>query len=668
MRNVVPLLLFTALTSAPALASAGVPDVHRGTLLFRDHEAYREAPSLDTKVRYAVTGMIARAEVTQHFKSDDPAWLDAVYVFPLPTGAAVDHLRLLVGERVIEGVVKEREEAASLYETARREGKKASLLEQERPNIFTTSVANIGPGEEVTVVIEYQEALRYDQGQFSLRFPLVVAPRYIPGAPTTLGGFGANGFATDQVPDAARITPPMDAARSNPVEIEVDLDAGFPIAALSSPSHAIQSRLDPSGTRARISSSGPYAADRDFVLSWRPEVGRSPRAALFSELAGDSTYALLMVLPPESDAKTKMARETIFVIDTSGSMAGASIAQAKASLMLALSRLQPEDSFNVIEFNSRHRVLFGESRRANEENLALARGFVEGLVANGGTEMLPALQAAFDGQERSSGVVRQVIFMTDGEVGNEAELFDFIKRNLGPSRLFTVGIGSAPNQHFMERAARFGRGTFTYVGRIEEVGEKMGSLFQKLESPVLTELAVGWADPGVEVWPARVPDLYLGEPMVIAARLPRPGQKVSLSGKTGGAPWQFEVPVGGGAKGRGIAKLWAKEKITALGDSRSDGADREEVKRSIIAVALQHQLVSEFTSLVAVDKEPSRPAEVSPARGPVAVPTAAPAGAAIAASMPKGGTESNLALLAGALLLLSGVALSVERKRALSRS
>ena len=253
-------------------------DAKQGRLVFKSKDGMLAAPTLKTDVHMRITGMIARVKVEQHFKNPTNDWMEGVYVFPLPEESAVDHLDMKIGDRVIKGQIKEKEQeqAKIAYDAAKQEGKKATLLEQERDNIFTTNVANIGPQEEITVAIEYQETLRYDQGQFRIRFPMVVAPRYIAGAPLA-SDFVGTGFSrhTDQVPDASRITPPVLHPRSgliNPVSIKVDLDAGFQLSQLESPYHKTEMKHD--GRRYSISlAAGETPANRDFELVWKPEAG-----------------------------------------------------------------------------------------------------------------------------------------------------------------------------------------------------------------------------------------------------------------------------------------------------------------------------------------------------------------------------------------------------------
>jgi Ca-activated chloride channel family protein len=612
------LLLTAAAVALPAPAAGQEMGPDRATsgrfLMRRGHEEpWVVAPTLSTEVSYRVAGVVARASVRQRFRNGTDGWVEGVYVFPLPETAAVDHLLMRVGERTIEGEIREREQAKAEYQQARDTGRKATLVEQERPNIFTTSVANLGPGEELVVEIELEQTLAFDEGEVRLRFPLVVGPRYVPGQEIVAGVKGL-GWApdTDAVPDASRITPPVlppgEAAR-NPVAIEVDLDPGFPVRQLVSRYHAIVSEPKGGGGYHVRLRDELAPADRDFELAWAPEPGTMPRGALFREERGGATYALVTVFPPVGPQveAARLPREVVYVIDTSGSMNGLSIEQARRALLLAIDRLRPTDRFNVIQFNNDTEVLWDETRPATPESRAEAREWVERLRAEGGTEMAGALLAALAGRGDPR-LVRQVVFLTDGSVGNEEQLFGIIRERLGDARLFTVGIGSAPNSHFMTKAAEFGHGTFTYIGDVREVQERMAQLFSRLESPVLTDIQVTWTgEATVETWPARVPDLYLGQPVVVSARLEGPAGQVAIAGRRGDEAWTTAMALTGGPRSEGAAVLWARRKIDALLDSLHEGADPEEVRKGVVALGLEHHLVTKHTSLVAVDVTPSRP-------------------------------------------------------------
>ncbi|MCP4896544.1 MAG: marine proteobacterial sortase target protein [bacterium] len=669
-RRILRLWILAVLITVPLMAQAqeqrggdetiGLEDVGRGSLLFRTNTPgrFHPAPTQATEVEITVRGFVSEAIVRQRFHNPGNEWLEGVYVFPLPPKAAVHDMRLEIGETIIVGEIHERVAAKKAYQKAKRQGKKASLIEQERPNIFTTSVANIGPGEEVVVHIEYQQTLAFDSGRYELRFPMVVGPRYIPGPATARSGGTGRLPDTDQVPDASRITPPVlhpAQGKINPVKLTVRLDAGFPLDRLTCPSHAASISRTPTGMHRITLEDVP--ADRDFVLEWTPALGREPKAAVFTEKVGAEVFALAMVMPP-SDAvldTVRLPRETVFVIDTSGSMGGASIIQARDALNFALDQLQPEDYFNIIEFNSRHRALFRSGQPAMPAALEEARHWVNRLNADGGTEMMGALRTALaDTLDQTP--LRQIIFITDGCVGNEDALFSAIHKDLGRSRLFTIGIGSAPNSHFMERAASFGRGSFTHIGSPTEVTRRMQELFEKIENPVLADLELRWPDPAAETWPQRVPDLYAGEPVVVAARLAVSDGDLVVSGQRADRPWQVEVPLEIGEARAGVNRLWARRKIADLMDRGTRGVAENEIRSQVIEVALAHHLVSKYTSLVAVDVTPTRPEQVNLKTG--AVPTNLPAGwqySKVIGSLPKGGTSGRWHILTAVLALAAGL-------------
>ena len=649
-------------------ATAGDPG--QGTLLLRDDTGERAAaPLLSTDVHMDVTGMVARVQVTQRFANPTAQWREGVYVFPLPDQAAVDHLTMRVGERVIEGQIKERTEARRTYENAKAEGRKTTLLEHERPNMFTTSVANIGPGEEIVVALEYEETLRYGDGAFRLRFPLAITPRYIPGAATEAEAMGIGwSQVTAQVPDADRITPPFVPARdghANPVSITIDMNAGFPLAKVASSYHAIDVEERPGNRYRIVLGDGPVPAARDFELVWTPDVGSAPGAALFTETLGGKTYALLMTLPPTlADADTPRApREITYIVDTSGSMEGVSIAQARDALSMALDRLQAGDRFNVIEFNSTSTSLFTAPMPFDAATHAQAKRFVAKLRARGGTEMLPALAAALDGPPESE-LMRQVVFLTDGAVGNEDAILRLLHDKLGDRRLFTIGIGPSPNTFFLTKAAQFGRGTFTFIGDVREVRQKMTDLFRKLESPALTDITVDWPG-GTDAWPRRVPDLYAGEPVVVTAQFPAGTLQgnVLISGSRAGQKWQAVLPMQDGATEAGVAVLWARAKIDALMDAGRQGPPEREpdIRNAVLDVALTHHLISKYTSLVAVDVTPTRPVGTDTLKS--AVPGNIPEGLTGFDQLPRTATPAALSLVMGALLLLAAAVAECLRRR-----
>jgi Ca-activated chloride channel family protein len=657
-------------------ASITPSEIRQGELLFVDANEtgkYVPAPHLSQNVEIYVSAMTGRTKLNQRFVNDTGTWQEAIYVFPLPDESAVDTLRMKIGERVIVGEIKEKEEARKVYEKARSEGKKASLLAQERPNIFTMAVANIAPGEEVEVEIEFSQVVGLRDGIFSLRFPMVITPRYIPGkrlqTETTEGSlqFKGTGWSvdTDLVPDASRITPPVAIdgnSQIDPVHLTLELAAGFPVARLESLYHGI-SVEDETKEIKRIRLNGEVKADRDFVLEWEAEKLQNPRAALFSEQRGQDKYLLLMLTPPAlENGGSAPPRELIFVLDTSGSMAGSSIIQAREALILAISRLNETDRFNVIEFNSTASKLFDQEQRGDAEHRKQAIRFVSALQADGGTEIASALDLALDGRSNHERI-RQVIFLTDGSVGNESELFARIKSRLGDSRLFTVGIGSAPNSFFMSRAATIGRGTFTYIAKVSEVQKKMTALFNKLERPAITDIRLTTTNgEEMESYPSPVPDLYQGEPLLVSAKVADGLESLQVSGMRNAQPWQKMISLENSHMRPGIATLWARKKIRTLMDSKINGVEEDEVKAKVLSTALAHHLVSDYTSLVAVEQRISRPADQDLHQS--ALQTNLPAGAQankIFGGSARTATSAQLQILMGIIFIL--MALCIFRRQ-----
>ena len=701
--------------TGPALVTPG--EMQSGALLFRANEKgrYVEAPRLGTDVDLTVSGPTARAHVTQLFQNPTDQWVEAVYVYPLPEDGAVDTLKMVVGDRVITGDIAAREEARRTYEAAKQAGQTAGLVEQERPNLFTTSVANVGPGETVLIQIEYQETVHQSGDRFSLRVPLVVAPRYSPAAvgqsvdfKPGQGGWGQT--TTDPVPDRDRITPPVLDPRNNapvnPVTLTVKLQAGFPLGEVVSANHAVD--IETQGPDSRlVTMKGPVPANRDFELSWAPAAGAAPSVGLFRERVAGEDYLLAFVTPPAlQQTEDKRPRDVVFVIDNSGSMGGASMDQAKSSLLYALGRLAPADRFNVVRFDDTLDMLFPDVVPADAEHVGRAKAFVSALEASGGTEMVPAMQAALtDHGTEGPPRLRQVVFLTDGAIGNEQQLFDTIAGMRGRSRVFMVGIGSAPNSFLMSRAAELGRGTFTQIGAPDQVQDRMRSLFEKLESPVVTNLSASFSAGDADATPETLPDLYRGEPVVLAAKLAALSGTIEVKGMIGDRPWVFTLPVAQAAKGEGLSKLWARRRIADAEVAQTLGQiGPEQADQRILALALQHHLVTRLTSLVAVDKTPRRPDGATLSRNDIPLnlpagwdfdkvfgkpkaeprpefreaalllPAAARADTPAAANklapveevvLPQTATDAELRIIAGIALLLAGLAVLAFGRRSM---
>lgn len=597
-------VLFFACLLWTGAARAEEPQPPEGGLILVGKGSTTQVPALrlGTDIKAEVSGQIARVIVTQAFRNTSDEWMEATYLYPLPDNGAVDTLKMVVGDRIIVGRIKPREEAREIYEEAMESGKKAGLVEQHRPNMFRNSVANIGPGETVLVQIEFQAPIEQVEGRYSLRLPLVVGPRYIPAHTIT-------GKAS--IRDARAITAPVaDPAIAdglNPVSISVALAPGFEPTGITSPYHAIAVTRTARTASVQLAK-GEAPANRDFVLHWGA-AGAAPSVGLFRQAYEGEEYVMATVTPPAAEKVEKLPpRELIFVIDNSGSMSGESMRAASKSLVYALSTLRPEDRFNIIRFDHSMTMLHPDAVAADRTNLAKARRYAESLRGQGGTDMLPALRAALRDRDPDGKRLRQVIFLTDGNLSNEREMMSEISIALGRSRVFMVGIGSAPNSHLMRRMAEAGRGTFTHVGQDAEAVSEMRRMLNRLAKPVVTGLSVKVEGSDLDLTPAILPDLYAGEPLVLLGRTDSLKGEIEVSGLIGGKRWRTALDLDSAEDSPSIARLWARRKISDIEAQRwSYQIDGVEADEQVEALGMAFHIVTDLTSLVAVDETPSRP-------------------------------------------------------------
>ena len=600
---------------SPKQPSINLEDVESGQLLMRSGNKLSSAILLSTDIKIAVAGSSSRTIVSQRFINASETWAEGVYVFPIGENAAVDTLKLRIGEKFIEGIIKEKVEAKVIYEEAKAEGKKASLIEQQKPNLFTNNIANIGPGEVVVVQIEFQSKLISKDGTWELRVPLVSAPRYDISVIEEKIEFGSSGFSNKSI--NADYNENIDVKildekeLFNPVEILIDLNTGFDLNSVKSAFHKVN--IDKlSNGHHKISLPGPISSDRDFVLRWTAK-DKDTQTSLFKETQGNQEHLLLTLNPPLTNKnKYSPNREIIFIQDISGSMGGEPLRQSKIGLEMAIKRLKPSDKFNIVLFNDRYSSYAENPVLATAKERDKAIRYVRRLNSYGGTEMYPALKYALKNFKSEKSVLKQLIFLTDGAVTQESKLFSLINRELQTARLFTIGIGSAPNSFFMSRAAELGRGSHIYIGDMDEISNRMTDLFGKIENPVITDLELilpkGFE---AEVYPNPLPDLYAGDPLSIAIRGKNASGIAKVIGKIGNQKWVARVTLDQGSDQIGIAKLWAREKISNLERNRislsPNASQKAHIDSELLQTALNYGLVSRLTSMVAVDITPSRP-------------------------------------------------------------
>jgi Ca-activated chloride channel family protein len=620
------LVTLTAIILWPAQPTVfAAADQSAGSLkiISKDGSVKGTCPLRHTEVRGAISGFLARVTVTQTFENTATQKIEAIYTFPLPENAAVDDMAIQIGNRTVRGVIRKREEARAIYEQAKRTGHVAALLDQERPNIFTQSVANILPGEQVTVTISYLQTLEYEAGAYQFVFPMVVGPRYIPGQPI---GKQAGGWApdTNKVPDASKITPqvtPRATRAGHDISIELAIDAGVPLVQLSSSSHKIEvDRTGASSANVKLRNLSEIP-NKDFILKY-DVAGEQISDAILSQAdsqtvsrakgvaGGAGGYFTLILQPPaqlpESDITPK---ELVFVLDTSGSMMGLPIEKAKDLINHALDELYPGDTFNLITFSGDTRILFPEPVYPTAENIRKAREVLNAQHGSGGTEMMKAIRAALvpsDSQDH----LRVVCFLTDGYVGNDLEIIGEVQRHPN-ARVFAYGIGTAVNRFLIESMAKAGRGDSEVVTVNGNVDAAAHRLYQRLRSPVLTDISIDWHGlPVSEVYPRNIPDLFTGKPLVLSGRYTTATSgRITIHGKRAGDDFTREIPVhfnSTTSDGGIVSAFWARRKIDDLMSQDWAGLQtgnvQPEVQKGITQLGLSYRLMTQFTSFVAVEE------------------------------------------------------------------
>ena len=572
-------------------------------------------PLKHTDVKAEISGFLARAVVTQEFENPFKEKIEAVYTFPLPQNAAVDDMTMLVGDRTVRGKILRREEAQAVYEAAKTNGQTASLLNQERPNIFTQSVANILPGEQIRITISYVETLKYEDGSYEFVFPMVVGPRYIPGnatgaQPNSMG----DGFApdTDRVSDASRITPqpvPEGMRVGHDVSIDLTLDAGVPIDGLNSRMQEVDvERPDDHRAHIRLKDQATIP-NKDFIFRY-DVAGKKISDALLTHSTANGGFFTLILQPPERvTVEDVTPKELVFVLDTSGSMSGFPIEKAKETMKLALDNLYPYDTFNLITFSGDEHILFPEPVPATKENLAKAQAFLESRQGGGGTEMMKAIKASMDPSD-AQGHVRIVCFMTDGYVGNDMEIIGEVQKHPN-ARVFAFGIGSSVNRFLLDNMAKYGRGEVEYVGLNDDGSAAARRFHERVRNPLLTDISIDWNGQSVaDVYPKTIPDLFGAKPVILTGRYTGNGRGViRLKGKMSGRDFVREVPVdfsSSQSQHDVLTTLWARTRVDDLMSQdfkgMQQGAMRDEVKQAIVQLGLDYRLMTQFTSFVAVEE------------------------------------------------------------------
>ena len=612
-------LLYVLVLLNPQNASAGQPQSgSQLQIIGKNGKVTGFVPLKHTGIKTEISGFVARIEVTQEFENVLPDAVEAVYVFPLPHDSAVDGMTMTVGQREIHAVIKERDEARKIYEQARNTGHTAALLDQERPNIFTQSVTNIPPSGKVLIKLSVIELLKYEAGAYEFAFPLVVGPRYIPGNPTGAGDHGTMPD-TDQVPDASRISPPVasvhtdDATAGHDVSMEVNLTAGVPVGDVESTSHKISADRTGADSYHVALADQAVLPNKDFILKYKVAgTGISDAVLAHSDKSGG--YFTLILQPPDRpQEKALVPRQLIFVLDTSGSMWGFPLEMAKKTIQRALDNLRQDETFNLITFSGDTRILFPEPVPATPENVAEAKKVLAGAYGSGGTEMMKAIRTALGAdagadKPMEADPIRVVCFMTDGYVGNDADIIAEIKKH-SDARVFSFGIGTAVNRFLLTKMAEEGHGDVEFVTAPNEAQAAADRFYERVHSPVLTNISIDWNGlPVTDVYPRNVRDLFSAKPIIITGRYSgAPTGKITIKGYQGTGDYSRTIPVdfsSAAENNAALEKIWARNKVEDLMSQDWNGiqSGNSKYKADIIKVGLEHSLATQFTSFVAVEE------------------------------------------------------------------
>ncbi len=624
----------------PKAARGGAPDPPRpgsGALVVPGvgDQAPRPIPLERTEVKARLDGFVASVDVTQRFVNPFQEKIEAAYVFPLPQNAAINGFVMTVGQRKIRGIVRDRAEAEQIYASARRHGRVASLLTQERPNIFTQKVANIEPGKKIDVSIRYFHTLRYEDGEYEFVFPMVVGPRFNPpGFTRGVDAVAADAQVPPNPPTAIRYSRPGQ-RRGHDIQLSVEIHAGGPIESVRSLQHKIAiDKLAPEHQSIQLAQAKTIP-NKDFILRYRV-AGQRTRAHLMTHHdpdTGEGTFALMLLPPQDLNTLERAALEMVFVLDCSGSMSGRPMQQAKAAIDRALKRLKPSDTFQVIRFSDRASILGPKPIIASPANLRRARAMVATLRGQGGTHMLEGIKASLD-FPHDPDRLRFVTFLTDGYIGNEQQVLSAIHQRLGASRIFSFGVGSSPNRFLMHRMAKLGRGAAAYLPASADGDAVMDRFMQRISHPALANVQVDWGAMQVsQLQPPRLPDLFSGRPVILTGRFRGRGKtQLTLRGRAGDRWVSLSVPVDLDQRHDrhdALPVVWARRQIAEMMDqnAREPGSiTPDQIKQ----LALRHGLVSAHTAFVAVD---ARTKTEGPAGKRVNVPVPAPEGIPLEATV-----------------------------------
>jgi len=550
-------------------------------------------PLKDTSVDVSVSGVIADVKVVQTYRNEGVRPINASYVFPASTRAAVYAMRMRIGNDVIVAKIKEKEQAKKDFEQAKNEGKSASLLEQDRPNVFSMKLANVMPQEQVDIELHYTELLVPTDGVYEFVFPTVVGPRYSSQKDSTDKSQFVN---TPYLHQGEKPT--------STLHITARVAAGMPIQEINCPSHQIFPQFqNPSTAQLTLDDSDPFQGNRDFVLHYRL-AGNQIASGLLLFQGEDENFFLYMAQPPARVATEEIPpREYIFVVDVSGSMSGFPLETSKHLLTDLIGQLRPTDYFNIVLFAGDSTVLSENSLQANKENLDRAIKLLNDQRGAGGTELLPAIQRAMN-VPRQQNISRNVVVVTDGYVDGEQGVFDYIRDNLGQSNLFSFGIGTSVNRYLIEGMAKAGMGEPFIVSEESEAAAVANKFREYIQTPVLTNIQI--RSKGFETYdvhPVHFPDLLAQRPLILFGKWRGPiTGTFELSGKSGRGDYIASLDVASvqpDESNRALRYLWARSRIGELSDYGASNVSDERAKE-ITSLGLKYNLLTQYTSFIAV--------------------------------------------------------------------
>ena len=568
-----------------------------------------------------ITGTIAAVKVKQVFENHADRAIEAVYVFPASTRAAVHGVRMRIGNRVVEARIERKAKARSDYEAAKKEGKRASLLEQHRPNVFSMNVANIMPGDRIAVELDYSELLVPEDASYEVVFPAVAGPRYPGGADAKKDIKKDTWIAMPYGREAEKET--------YDYGVTAHIRAGMPVHNVTSPSHELVVTTGPDGD-ADIRLKNPGGGNKDFILRYQLAGGEVKTGLVLSPpvaagAKGESHFALLMQPPARMPAADLPPREYIFLVDVSGSMFGFPLDTSKALLRDLAKGLRPSDSFNLVLFAGASQTLWPRSQPATEANLDAMLALLNRQSGGGGTELMGGLQAAYAVPRTAAAISRSVVLVTDGYVGVEAQAFGFVRSHLAEANLFAFGIGSSVNRALMEGMARAGLGEPFIVTRPEHATAEATRFRTYIESPVLTGVKVSFKGfDAYDVLPTSIPDLMSSRPLVIFGKYRgQPNGEIVVRGRNGAGPWQRKLEVSpndASEDGVVLSKLWARKKAEAIEDELAFGAG-DSLVEELAQLGLAYTLLTRETSFVAIDHVVANPSgELTTSNQPLPMP------------------------------------------------